>query len=170
MAKAKSAFDLYPQFALVVPAEAVAGDGVTVQVPTTYSLKDKVGLVILSVDYMVPQEVHNLLVANDDEILLGVHQLENRRPELGGMNHFGNGIIDIYYLKGTVGAAGYPVHHDYSVQGGILVHPSALFVTAQGASIADVVTAEVRINYKLVELSDSDYQDIFQTIITQNAI
>ena len=170
MAKSKSNFDNYVQFALLTPTEAVAGDGVTQQFPTTYSLSDKVGMVVLGVDYMIPAEVGALCVAADDEILVGVHQLENRAPALGGANHYGNGIIDMYYRWGVIGAGGYPVHHDVAAFGGCLVHPCALYGTVQGGSLADVAWAEIRVTYKLVELSDTDYQDIFQTIITQNAI
>ena len=170
MAKSKSNFDNYPQLALLTPTEAVAGDGVTQQFPTTYSLSDKVGMVILAIDYMIPQEVQALCVAADDEILVGVHQLENRAPALGGANHYGNGIIDMYYRYGVIGSGGMPTHRDYSTIGGFLVHPCALYGTVQGGSLADVAWAEIRVIYKLVELSDTDYQDIFQTVITQNAI
>lgn len=174
--KLKNRQDL-PQYFGAQDVEAAANGGVIVQVPSSLTTRDKVGILIHSIEFL-PEGVKTGAVpfvpttGSADGMKMGITQLYNG----GVVPEFNDpGVIDCAYKiaynwtqVGHVEMNTFPLR--FVFESPKLAHPAALYWFFQGIAQAAALTVNFRMEYSYRDLSDSEYQDIIQTIVLQNSL
>lgn len=174
--KLKNRVDL-PQYFGAADTEAAANGGVIVQVPSSLTTRDRVGILIHCVEFL-PEGVKTGVVplisgaGTPDGIKMGITQLYNG----GTVPEFNDpGVIDCRYkvvydatAVAFVDFAVFPLRFEYATPK--LAHPAALYWFFQGITQAAALSMNFRMEYSYRDLSDTEYQDIIQTIVLQNSL
>lgn len=171
MAKLKNRTDL-PQYFGMADTEAAANGGVLTQIPTSLTTREKVGILIHSVEFLSElfKTGSSPFAANGDGYIVGLTQLFNA----GAVPDYNDpGVIEWHEELAVVMAAGShiissPVRMVYPIPK--LAHPASLYWFFQGIGQAAALTMNVRLEYSYRDLSSDEYQDIIQTIVLQNAL
>jgi hypothetical protein len=174
MAKALKAADMYQQILVMTLTEAAANGGIITAIPTSQTIRDKVGIEIYAYEFHMSGAFGTEYAAVGDGVSFGLTQIQN-----GGIPPTTiastPGIICFesdYRHEMGVAATATLIHRPYRVrfETPFLAHPAALFAFHQGVSQAAALTARHKIWYKYVDIADDMYQEIIQTIVLQNSI
>lgn len=169
-------------------------DGYAEKVTTTYTLRDRVGLVIHSIDYHI-DDVMNVAAGYgastvEYQYAFGLTYLSTQ-PSHGAYHYWSPGdpgVIDSnaiishrkYQSSGTSEVVVLsPIHKDYAQMyrnmspEGLLVHPASLYTwskwTAAGAP-GDTATLKLDIYYEIVDLDPDLYDEMWQSIFTTQTL
>jgi hypothetical protein len=174
MAKAKAISDRYLQNLDFRSDEATANAGKIYQVPTSFTVRDKVGLEIHEVEINFPGPLSTVFTATGDGFIWGCGQIYN------------NGIVPTSQIAspgilhweelsrlecGTAANAiigSMKFRREFAIPR--IVHPASLFVFHKGVSQPNELISYWRIAYRYVELAEADYQEILQTVILQGSL
>lgn len=178
MAKTKGLLDQYPQTVTVRVTEAVAEDGAIVQVPSSYSMRDRVGMEILGYNIMPYGAFawRGMLAADKDFLGAGLSHLF-RGGSIPAIEE-PTGLIDAYlrYRENTiVSAVGeITIVEEPAVRivfpQPLIAHPASVWAWVKGFQVSAVVDLIFRINYRLIDLSDSQWQELFESILIRDTI
>jgi hypothetical protein len=157
-----------PQFYIAEETEAGANAGVIAQVPSSINTRDKVGVLVHSLEMDFGSDP---FAADADGITFGLTQLYNRGT-IPGMLDPGVITYQIRQVKvySSVGVMLKERPFRVVFDNPRLAHPAALYWFFQGLSQGAPLTANMRMEYSYVDLTDTQYQDIIQTVILQNAL
>jgi len=176
MAKQTARVSDRPQSITLTIEEAVAITGTVTQFPTSLTTRDKVGLLIKKIEFLIEQASWATIVgAGDHGAIIGVTQLYNggvaptidqlEAPGLVGLVRF------LKFGITEVGILNYREPCEVNLpDDGILVHPASLYGFIRGYGIGVAIEGRIRMTYTYQDLSDAEYQEILQTIIIQNAL
>jgi hypothetical protein len=164
-----------PQKAFVVATEGGANAGIVVPFPSSISTRDPIGIEILRwfLGVSAPADV---FTAAADGFFTGLTQLWNNGapPSLASAGAYG-GLVDFHKItRSDAGTAANAYIMDacffWDLPYPQLVHPAAIFAFIQGISQPGALTVSIGMEYRYVELSDKQFQDILQTIIVANSL
>lgn len=174
MATKKTLLDRYPQTVTVQAAEDVAGDGKVVQVPSTYSLRERMAMEILGYD-AIPYGSNGwatYCATNDDYSMFGLSHLY-RGGALPDIEE-PTGLIDVrlkyYYEQSGAGFKVWDMVESIAFPAPIIAHPASLWVFVQQMSGTEKLHMVFRIKYRLIEISDQQWQEIFESILIRDTI
>jgi hypothetical protein len=188
MAKAKKKIDLYDQeVCLQMPCDHTAGGAPlhVLHVPSAFSPKDRVGLVISRIEWChtMAEYLVNVFAALGDVWTFGLSFLADA-PEIYGFNPDDVGLVDYNRLElnGPLGPAApttawierFPIVKDFTGKpgGGKLVHPSVLYVWSgtNTALASALLVLTCRIHYTTVDLSEDDYRELWEARVISQTV
>jgi len=171
--------DIRPQWYWLLSTEytEVAPDGgIVVPVNTGFDRKARKGVLIHEYRVMVPNtEVFaTMFAANDDAVRFGITQFYNAgaAPLVPGTP----GCVEFQcFGRADFGAAatGLFVNHTlyqqrYDIP--LLVHPASLYLFVRGLNSPVALSLDQGIRYEYVDLSDQDYRDMWEDVLSQDII
>lgn len=128
--------------------------------------KQKYGMVIHQIQYMIPPTSRKLLLDEDDVLSLAITVGEN----LTTIDLESPDVVDNFTLglnKYGVAASGWgvelPITHNFTPFGSLLVAADRLYLAIKGLSLASAAAAKARIWYTIKELSVEDYWDLVES-------
>jgi hypothetical protein len=178
MATKKGLLDQYPQTVTLRATEAVVTDGVIMQVPSSYSMRDRVGMEIIGWDVLPYGAAGwlSFLAADGDYLGIGLSHLFRGGTIPAIEEPTGMIDMDLLYLEYfSVTAAGMQKTYMDNVRRHmlhqpIIAHPASLWVwaiTFAGAVPLDVI---VKVHYRLIEITDAQWQELFESILIRDTI
>jgi hypothetical protein len=166
---AKSSEDRFAQLAYLQVTESAANTltFAKLEVATGALLgKQKFGLVIHQIQYMIPPTTRKLLLDEDDVISIAITSGDN----LTSIDLESVDVIDNLTLglnKYGAAASGWgvtlPIVHDFSPFGSLLVAADRLYMAVKGLSLASACAVKCRIWYTMKELSVDEYWDLVES-------
>lgn len=138
---------------------------------TNWSTKDKMGVLINRTLYRFNKDITNM-DALLDSVVCGLTVSASAQPS-GGYSPKSSGVLDYIQLGPRYGTlVGFndqkmEFGHDFSSLpgGGLLAHPGSLYMFWQNqctANLAATVSYNFEMYYSLVELTDADWQELWQ--------
>lgn len=155
------------------------------QIPTAYTPKDRTGLVIHRVKYIIAEVLENLFLVGGDELWFGLCFTATGADAMNIPNTVG--IIDSASVKMPLWVTGVPadvrermldevgIIHDFSNMpgGGLLCHPSSLYAFINqdnmNAPFAGL-NMYFELHYTTVDLSEDMYRELWEARVTAQTI
>jgi len=173
----KSLKDVYGQVAALSCVESVAGTAVYTQFDSSINSNERLMMLIHKVEYFIDPANLQLILDSTDRIRFGL-----------SMWSLGAGVAPLYNSSGvldfnTIGVINYGAasngqplllehQKDFTSNpgGGLISHPSNLFLFVVGISLASVVGVYARVHYTTLPLKDSDYAELYNMQILKTII
>ena len=174
MAKAAQKIkDMYLNRAEVDVSEAVATSGMITQFETGYNTQDRVAMEIHAIDYWGYNNAFEALMPGAaDAVHLGVTQLYRGGSIPTFASH--EGLIDFQRIERfDITAVGviFPRSPVRTIMPQpVLAHPASLFAFCQGVGIATLTRMRCIVHYKLVDITDDIWQEIWESILIRDRI
>lgn len=173
MAKMQKLADMYSQRTVIAVQELAANGGIVEPVPSSYTTRDRVGLLINQIEFFMNDPDPAPFAATGDGYKLYVGQLFNNgaipnTPATPGLIllHW----VQLTQFAAAAGGLWRKRPDNFTFPEPKLVHPAALYVGMEGIAQAGALDGHFTIHYKYIDLAEADYLEIMQTIILQNAI
>jgi hypothetical protein len=168
------------QTAAVQVAQATANARTAVQFASNISANEKKGMEIVRIRY----ELNVILSAFTDpqvEVALGLTMIGNNLPNYSISPQVINpaGVLHMkrYYSDELLGplpaeARGqiYPSIEEVFDINPLLAHPASLYAFITSYDAAATLSGNIYVSYRIIDLTDEDYLDLFQGYMLQNTL
>jgi len=169
--------DQYLQAITVRVTEAVAGSGKIDKIETGFSSKDRYAIEIHRVEYApyaAYQTLEQVAKAGGGGGMVRVGLAHLYRGGTIPLHNSHEGLIcmdEILYTEDTAVGSAFtkaPLIREFKIP--CIAHPSSLYAWCQGDSLAGVLDVTMDVWYKVIEINDDQWQELFESVLFHDKI